>query len=92
MVNHLEFGTLFEGNGTMPGVFRISLQDGTVQYSVAVARLVLISLLQKVKMQLDNLTEERIIEKVTEPTDWCAPMVAVLKPSGDMRITTVLQN
>ena len=27
-----------------------------------------------------------VIKKVDEPTDWCAPMVVVPKPSGEVRI------
>jgi len=29
-----------------------------------------------------------IIDPITDPTDWCAPMVVVPKPGGDVRITT----
>ena len=47
-----------------------------------------IPLLPSVKKTLDEMLREGIIEKVTDPTDWCAPMVVVPKPSGDVRITT----
>ena len=79
---------LFKGIGTMPGEYCISLKDDAIPYSVNVARRVPIPLLPKVKKQLEKMVEDGIIEKVTDPTDWCAPMVVVPKPSGDVRITT----
>jgi len=30
-------------------------------------------------------------EEVTEPTDWCAPMVPVVKPNGKIRICVDLR-
>ena len=44
------------------------------------------SLLPKVKEELERMLEAGIIEEVTEPTDWFAPMVPVLKPNGKVRL------
>ena len=43
-------------------------------------------LLDKVKNELDRLIREEVITPVQEPTDWCAPMVVVPKPNGQVRI------
>ena len=32
------------------------------------------------------MLERGVIKKIDEPTDWCAPMVVVRKPSGEVRI------
>ena len=40
-----------------------------------VARRVPIPLQDKVKAELKRMQENGIIEEVTEPTDWCSPMV-----------------
>ena len=37
------------------------------------------------------MLEAGIIEEVTEPTDWCAPMVPVVKPNGKIRICVDLR-
>ena len=34
------------------------------------------------------MEKQGIIEKIDKPTDWCAPIVPVLKPNGKVRITT----
>ncbi|KAL8584671.1 hypothetical protein ACOMHN_002400 [Nucella lapillus] len=52
------------------------------------ARRVPIPLVKKVKEELERMKNSGIIEEVTKPTDWCAPMVPVLKPSGAVRICT----
>ena len=41
---------------------------------------------QKVEDELKSLQEKDIIRPVTTPTDWCAPIVAVPKPSGKIRL------
>jgi hypothetical protein len=43
------------------------------------------------KAEFDRLEQERIIVKVTEPTDWCAPIVPVSKKSGRVRICVDLK-
>ena len=45
----------------------------------------------KVKDELNRMLEAGIIEEVTEPTDWCAPMVPVVKPNGKIRICVDLR-
>ena len=32
------------------------------------------------------MLEMGVIKRADEPTDWCAPMVVVAKPSGEVRI------
>lgn len=32
------------------------------------------------------MEEHGVIEKVTQPTDWCSPMVPVMKPNSSVRI------
>lgn len=57
---------------------RIALRYDAQPYVVPTARpLPLVSL---VKKELQRM-EDGIIEKVTQPTEWCAAMVPVLKPS-----------
>ena len=41
---------------------------------------------QKVQQELKHLEKENIICPVKMPTDWCAPIVAVLKNNGKVRL------
>lgn len=43
-------------------------------------------LLPKVEHELNRMQRLDIIEPMTEPSDWCAPMVPVLKSNGDVTI------
>ncbi len=36
-------------------------------------------MLQKVKEELKRMENSGVIQQVTQPTEWCAPMVPVLK-------------
>ena len=40
----------------------------------------------KVQEELKKLEEQDIIRPVETPTDWCAPIVAVPKPNGNVRL------
>ena len=46
----------------------------------------------KVKAELERMEREGVISSVSEPTEWCAPMVAVIKKSGDVRICVDLKH
>lgn len=71
---------------------RIQLKDNAQPYAVHTARRVPLPMLEKVKEELQRMRRNGIIEQVTQPTDWCAPMVPVLKRStGKARICVDLK-
>lgn len=70
---------------------KIQLKDNATPYALHTARRVPIPLMHKVREELRRMEENDIIEEVTEPTDWCAPMVPVLKKTGKVRICVDLK-
>ncbi|UYV62041.1 K02A2.6-like, partial [Cordylochernes scorpioides] len=73
--------------GTLQGSYTIKLKDESQPHAIYTPRRIPIPLLNKTKEQLDQMVEKGVIEKVEQPTDWCAPMVIVPKPSSnDLRI------
>lgn len=50
-------------------------------YAVHTARQIPLPLVLLVKKELHRMETEGIIEKVTQPTEWCAAMVPFLKPN-----------
>ena len=70
---------------------KIHLKEDAVPYAVHSARRVPLPLLPKVEAELKRMTVQGVIERVTQPTDWCAPMVPVMKPTGAVRICVGLQ-
>ena len=81
---------------TKPGLLKcepikIVLKDDAKPHSVTTSRKVPFPLFAKVKDELNRMKNEGIIEEVTKPTDWCAPMVPVLKKNGKVRICVDLK-
>lgn len=70
---------------------KILLREGAEPYAVNTARGVPLPLLQKVKEELERMEASGVIERVTQPTDWCTPMVPVIKPNGQVRICVDLK-
>ncbi|XP_039610078.1 uncharacterized protein K02A2.6-like [Polypterus senegalus] len=70
---------------------KIQLKDNAQPYAVHIARRVPLPLIQKVKEELQRMEENGVIEPVTDPTDWCAPIVPVLKQNGRVCICVDLK-
>ena len=62
---------------------KILLRNNASPYSVCTARQVPILLLPQVEAELRRMEDNGIIERVTEPTDSCAPMVPVISREKD---------
>ena len=69
----------------------ISLAPDATPYNCAVARRVPLPLYRKVEVELQRMEKEHIIVPVTQPTDWCSPMVPVVKPNGKVRLCVDLK-
>ena len=81
------------GIGTLKGdPVKIMLKGNAQPYSVSTARRVPIPLMPKVKAELERMERKGVISSVSEPTEWCAPMVPVIKKSGDVRICVNLKH
>ena len=65
---------------------KISLKEDAQPYSQHTARRIPLPLLPKVEAELQRMEKAGVIERITEPTDWCAPIVPVLKPNGSIRL------
>ena len=70
---------------------RIQLKEGAVPFRCNIARRIPIPLMPKIKKELQRMEDAGIIEKVTEPTDWCSLIVVVRKGSGAVRICVDLR-
>ena len=70
---------------------KIKLKPDAIPYCVTTARRIPFPLLPKVEKELNSMIDDGIIEKVNEPSDWCAPIVPVVKPSGAIRICVDLK-
>ena len=82
-----EFPTLFDGHiRVMPGEeFRIHVKEDAVPFCASSPRRVALSLREPLKTELQKLVAENIIAPVTEPTEWCAPIVVEPKKNGGIR-------
>jgi hypothetical protein len=81
-----EYQHMFTGLGEMSQPYNIVLEPEAVPHAISSPRRVAIPLLPKVKAELDKLQELGVIRPVTEPTEWCAPIVVVPKANGGVRL------
>ena len=77
---------VFKGLGKLKGEYKIKLKEDAAPYALSAPRRVAIPLRTKVKEELDRMEKMGVIARVEEPTEWCAGMVPIVKPSGKIRI------
>nr|XP_058971272.1 uncharacterized protein K02A2.6-like [Pocillopora verrucosa] len=85
-IQSAEFGSMFKGLGKLEGEYKIKIEQNAEPYSVMTPRRISIPLLPLAKAELDKLIELDVIERCTEPSEWCSPMVVVPKGNGKVRI------
>ncbi len=80
-----EFPSVFDGRiKTMNGEnFHITLREDAQPFCVNTPRAIPFAFRDKLKAELDLLQEQGIITPVTEPTEWCAPIVVTPKKGTD---------
>ena len=81
-----EYPELWQGLGRGENAYTVRLKDDAKPFSIATPRRLPLPMKQKVEDELKSLQDKDIIRPVTTPTDWCAPIVAVPKPSGKIRL------
>ena len=70
---------------------KIRLREGATPYHVRVARRVPLPLMSSVVEELQRMEKADVIQKITEPTDWCSPLVVTRKKSGGVRLCVDLR-
>ena len=84
MTEHLDvFG---EGLGRMEGKGHLQT-DPNVAPTVMPPRRVPIALKERLKNELDRLTQRKVISPIQEPTDWISCMIATKKPEVNIRLS-----
>jgi transposase InsO family protein len=84
--------SVFGDSGRMKGQpVEIELEENVKPFHINTPRRVPFPLLEKVKAELERMEATGIIEKVTEPTEWCSPLVVTLKKNRDIRLCVDLR-
>ena len=82
-----DFRDIFERKGSLQTGYEysITLKNDAIPFSPPARRLAP-SLHERVKAELDEMETSGVIQKITQPTPYCAPMVVAYKKSGEIRI------
>ena len=70
---------------------KIKLTPDAVPYCVTSPRRIPIPLTEPVRRELIRMERADVIQRVTEATEWCAPIVPVIKPNKSVRICVDLK-
>lgn len=80
-----QYKSVFDGLGEFPNVHHIHLKGDAIPH-IQPPRRVPKALHERLKLKLEQLENQGIIEKIEKPTDWLNPLVIVEKKNGDLRL------
>jgi predicted aspartyl protease len=80
--NFKVFGKL----GVLKDPYSIKMNPGATGHKVSVARRVPFPLRAKLKKEIDRMLADGVVRQVTEPTQWCSPIVLQKKNDGRLRV------
>ncbi|KAI9550285.1 hypothetical protein GHT06_004929 [Daphnia sinensis] len=83
-----EFPRIFDGvcRPMVGPACHFKLKEGAIPMAIRGSCPVAGPLMPRLKKELDQLEEQNIIRKVTEPTAWVHPIVIAAKKDGDIRV------
>ena len=77
-----EFREVFSGLGCMREMHKLKVKPDAVPYAVNTPRRVALPQRKPLETELRRLVADGVIEEVKHHTDWCAPVLPVIKPSA----------
>ena len=80
------FPQSFQGLGKLEVEYEIKLRPDSKPFIISVPRRVDIPIMGKVHAELEKMERLGVTAKVEIPTGWCAGMVVVAKPDGNVHI------
>ncbi len=91
-LDHVGFEDVFGEIGLMKTTpVKVKRRSDASPYSITTPRRIPFPQMKAVEEELNRMLRMGIIEEVSEPTDWCAPMVPVPKKNGKVRICVDLK-
>jgi len=72
--------------GNLAVEYHIQHKQTAVLFALCTPRRVALPLLSNVKAELTTMEDMGVISKVEAPTKWCAGMVVIPKPDGNIHI------
>ena len=75
----------FDRIGEFPNVHKL-IVDPNVPGRINAARKTPLALKPKIKQELDDMVKQKVIRKISEPTDWVSSLTYVTKKDGSLRV------
>ena len=81
-----KFPEVFTGLGAMQNEVVVTLKDDVKPFAQTVPRRVAAARRKPLKQELLRMEKLGVIQRIEEPTDWCAPCIVVPKKNGKIRV------